>query len=138
MQGQYEHYGSYPRNAVKSRFKLQKEVEAALRAGEKRVFTDIAFVTEEPTEFAGSEGPIMHSFLLSAGLGSRPDDVALCRSLLHLQTAESFPILGHITGPFLALFTPTFKRTRYLIPSVATRAGGVVASGLVGQKRRTD
>ena len=62
MQGQYERYGSYPRNAVKSRFKLQKEVEAALRAGEKRVFTDIAFVTEEPAEFAGSEGPTCTPF----------------------------------------------------------------------------
>lgn len=62
MQGQYERYESYPRNAVKSRFKLQKEVEAALRAGEKRVFTDIAFVTEEPTEFAGSEGPTCTPF----------------------------------------------------------------------------
>ena len=57
MQGRYERYGSYPKNAVKSRFKLQREIEAALRAGEKRVFTDIAFVTEEPTEDAGSEGP---------------------------------------------------------------------------------
>ena len=62
MQGQYERYGSYPRNAVKSRFKLQKEVEAALRAGEKRVFTDIAFVTEEPAAFAGSEGPVCTPF----------------------------------------------------------------------------
>ena len=62
MQGQYERYESYPRNAVKSRFKLQKEVEAALRAGEKRVFTDIAFVTEEPTEFAGSGGPTCTPF----------------------------------------------------------------------------
>ena len=62
MQGQYESYRSHPRNVVKARFKLQKEVEAALRAGEKRVFTDIAFVTEEPTESAGSEGPICTPF----------------------------------------------------------------------------
>ena len=62
MQGQYENYRSHPRNAVKSRFKLQKEVAAALRAGEKRVFTDIAFVTEEPAEFAGSEGPTCTPF----------------------------------------------------------------------------
>ena len=62
MQGQYERYRSYPRNVIKGRFKLQKEVEAALRAGEKRVFTDIAFVTEEPTEFAGSEGPTCTPF----------------------------------------------------------------------------
>ena len=62
MQGQYERYRSYPRNVVKSRFKLQKEVEAVLRAGEKRVFTDIAFVTEEPAEFAGSEGPVCTPF----------------------------------------------------------------------------
>ena len=41
---------------------LQKEVDGALRAGEKRVFTDIAFVTEEPAEFAGSEGPICTPF----------------------------------------------------------------------------
>ncbi|MCY3792384.1 MAG: hypothetical protein OXH63_26695 [Gemmatimonadetes bacterium] len=41
---------------------MQKEVEAALRAGEKRVFTDIAFVTEEPAEFAGSEGPTCTPF----------------------------------------------------------------------------
>ena len=40
---------------------------------------------------------------MSAGLGFGADDVALCRGLLHLQTAESFPILGHITGPFLPL-----------------------------------
>ncbi len=77
MQGHYESYQSYPRNAVKqghyesqsyprdvvkARFKLQKEVDGALRAGEKRVFTDIAFVTEEPAEFAGSEGPICTPF----------------------------------------------------------------------------
>ena len=62
MQGQYENYRSHPMNVVKARFKLQKEVEAALRAGEKRVFTDIAFVTEEPTESAGSEGPICTPF----------------------------------------------------------------------------
>ena len=59
---QYESYRSYPRDVVKAKFKLQKEVEAALRAGEKRVFTDIAFVTEEPAEFAGSEGPICTPF----------------------------------------------------------------------------
>ncbi len=58
-QGRYE---SYPRDVVKARFKLQQEVDGALRAGEKRVFTDIAFVTEEPTEFAGSEGPICTPF----------------------------------------------------------------------------
>ena len=62
MQGQYERYRSYPRDFVKARFKLQQEVESALRAGEKRVFTDIAFVTEEPAEFAGSEGPICTPF----------------------------------------------------------------------------
>ncbi len=62
MQGQYENYRSHPMNVVKARFKLQKEVESALRAGEKRVFTDIAFVTEEPTEFAGSQGPICTPF----------------------------------------------------------------------------
>ena len=62
MQGQYERYHSYPRDTVKARFKLQKEVEAALQAGEKRVLTYIAFVTEEPTEFAGSEGPICTPF----------------------------------------------------------------------------
>ena len=59
-QGHYE--STYPREAVKARFKLQQEVDGALRAGEKRVFTDIAFVTEEPTEFAGSEGPICTPF----------------------------------------------------------------------------
>ena len=62
MQGQYENYRSHPMNVVKARFNLQKEVESALRAGEKRVFTDIAFVTEEPTEFAGSEGPTCTPF----------------------------------------------------------------------------
>ena len=62
MQGHYEHYQSHPRNVVKARFNLQKEVEAALRAGEKRVFTDIAFVTEEPAESAGSEGPVCTPF----------------------------------------------------------------------------
>ena len=62
MQSQYESYRSHPRNVVKARFKLQKEVEAALRAGEKRLFTDIAFVTEEPVESAGSEGPICTPF----------------------------------------------------------------------------
>ena len=59
-QGRYE--STYPREAVKARFKLQKEVDGALRAGEKRVFTDIAFVTEEPAEFAGAEGPICTPF----------------------------------------------------------------------------
>ena len=62
MQGRYESYRSYPRGVAKARFKLQREVEGALRAGEKRVFTDIAFVTEEPAEFAGSEGPICTPF----------------------------------------------------------------------------
>ena len=62
MQGRYEHYRSYPRNAVKARFKLQQEVEAALRAGEKRVFTDIAFVAEEPAGFVGSEEPVCTPF----------------------------------------------------------------------------
>ena len=62
MQGLYERYHSYPRDTVKARFKLQKEVESALQASEKRVFTDIAFVTEEPAEFAGSEGPICTPF----------------------------------------------------------------------------
>ena len=62
MQGHYERYQAYPRDVVKARFKLQQEVESALRAGEKRVFTDIAFVTEEPAEFAGSEGPICTPF----------------------------------------------------------------------------
>ena len=59
-QGDYER--SYPRDAVKARFKLQQEIDGALRAGEKRVFTDIAFVTEEPAEFAGSAGPICTPF----------------------------------------------------------------------------
>ncbi|MCY3789160.1 MAG: hypothetical protein OXH63_10275 [Gemmatimonadetes bacterium] len=62
MQGHYESYRSHPRNVVKARFKLQQEIEAALRAGEKRVFTDIAFVTEEPAEFAESEDPICTPF----------------------------------------------------------------------------
>ena len=62
MQGQYENYRAYPRDVAKARFKLQKEVEAALRAGEKRLFTDIAFVTEEPAEFAGSKRPICTPF----------------------------------------------------------------------------
>ena len=62
MQGHYERYQAYPRDIVKARFKLQQEIEAALRAGEKRVFTDIAFVTEDPAEFAGSEGPICTPF----------------------------------------------------------------------------
>ena len=59
-QGHYE--STYPREAVKARFKLQQEVDGVLRAGEKRVFTDIAFVTEEPAEFAGSQGPICTPF----------------------------------------------------------------------------
>ena len=62
MQGTYENYQAHPRNVVKARFKLQKEVESALRAGEKRVFTDIAFVTEEPTEAAGSAEPVCTPF----------------------------------------------------------------------------
>ena len=62
MQGHYERYQAYPRDIVKARFQLQKEVEGALRAGEKRVFTDIAFVTEEPAEFAGSAGPVCTPF----------------------------------------------------------------------------
>jgi hypothetical protein len=62
MQGHYESYQSYSRGVAKARFKLQKEVESALRAGEKRLFTDIAFVAEEPAEFAGSEGPICTPF----------------------------------------------------------------------------
>ena len=62
MQGRYESYRSYSRGFAKAKFKLQKEVESALRAGEKRVFTDIVFATEEPAEFAGSEGPICTPF----------------------------------------------------------------------------
>ena len=62
MQGAYESYRSHPRDVVKARFKLQKEVEGALRAGEKRVFTDIAFVTEAPPASAGSAEPVCTSF----------------------------------------------------------------------------
>ena len=62
MQGQYESYQSYSRGVAKARFKLQQEVESALRVGGKRLFTDIAFVTEEPAEFAGSQGPICTPF----------------------------------------------------------------------------
>ena len=62
MQGRYEHYRSHRQSVVKSKFKLQREVEAALRAGEKRVFTDIAFVAEEPAEFAGAAGPVCTPF----------------------------------------------------------------------------
>ena len=62
MQGHYESYRSHPRDVVKARFKLQQEIEAALRAGEKRVFTDIAFVTEEPAESAGSAEPVCTPF----------------------------------------------------------------------------
>ena len=62
MQGAYESYRSHPRDVVKARFKLQKEVEGALRAGEKRVFTDIAFVTEAPTASAGSAEPVCTPF----------------------------------------------------------------------------
>ena len=62
MQGTYESYRSHPRDVVKARFKLQQEIEAALRAGEKRVFTDIAFVTEEPAESAGSAEPVCTPF----------------------------------------------------------------------------
>ena len=76
MQGHYERYRTHPREAVKqghyestypraivkARFKLQQEVDEALQAGEKRLFTDIAFVTEEPTEVAGSQGPICTPF----------------------------------------------------------------------------
>lgn len=62
MQGHYERYQAYPRDVVKARFKLQKEVESALRAGEKRVFTDIAFVTEAPAASAGSAEPVCTPF----------------------------------------------------------------------------
>ena len=62
MQGRYESYRSYPRDVVKGKFKLQQEIETALQAGEKRVFTDIAFVTEEPAESAGAEDPICTPF----------------------------------------------------------------------------
>ena len=62
MQGRYERYRSHPRNVVKARFKLQQEIEAALRAGEKRIFTDVAFVTQEPTESAGSAEPVCTPF----------------------------------------------------------------------------
>ena len=62
MQGAYESYRSHPRDVVKARFKLQKEIEAALRTGEKRVFTDIAFVTEEPAASAGSAEPVCTPF----------------------------------------------------------------------------
>ena len=62
MQDRYEHYRSYPHNVVKAKFKLQQEVEAALQAGEKRVFTDIAFVTEESAGFVGAEEPVCTPF----------------------------------------------------------------------------
>ncbi len=62
MQGRYEHYRAYPPDVVKARFKLQKEVASALRAGERRVFTDIAFVTAEPAASAGAQGPICTPF----------------------------------------------------------------------------
>ena len=59
-QGHYER--TYPRDVVKARFKLQQEVESALRAGEKRLFTDIAFVTEESAALTGPKGPICTPF----------------------------------------------------------------------------
>ena len=62
MQDHYEHYQAYPRDVVKARFKLQKEVEGALQAGEKRVFTDIVFVTEAPATSAGSAEPVCTPF----------------------------------------------------------------------------
>ena len=37
-------------------------MEAALHAGEKRVFTDIAFVTEESAGFVGAEEPVCTPF----------------------------------------------------------------------------
>ena len=42
--------------------KLQQEVDRALRAGEKRLFTDIAFVTEESAALTGPKGPICTPF----------------------------------------------------------------------------
>ena len=62
MQGHYERYQAYPRDVVKARFKLQKEVEGVLQAGEKRIFTDIAFVTEAPAASAGSAEPVCTPF----------------------------------------------------------------------------
>lgn len=47
MQGRYTSYRSRPQD-ITAKFKLQKEIEQALRAGEKRLFTDISFVIEEP------------------------------------------------------------------------------------------
>ncbi len=62
MQGRYERYRSHPKDVVKAKFKLQKEVEAALRAGETRLFTDIAFVAEEPVERTASANSIYTPF----------------------------------------------------------------------------
>ena len=98
MQGHYESYQSYPRDVVKGKFKLQKEVDAALRAGEKRVFTDIAFVTEAPAESAGSAEPVCTPFFCRLVWDSERANVALCRGRLHLQTTTSFSLLGHIIG----------------------------------------
>lgn len=62
MQDRYESYRAHPRDTPKAKFKLQKEVEEVLRTDEKRVFTYIAFVAEEPAEFAESEEPIYTPF----------------------------------------------------------------------------
>ena len=61
MKGTYESYLDYARThgMVVARAvygnepKLREDIEAALQAGEQRVFTDIMFITEEPEESAG-------------------------------------------------------------------------------------
>ena len=59
MQGAYDSYALYlrthgmvPRGTLTFHLKLQDEVEKALQAGERLVFTDIMFIVEEPAGFS--------------------------------------------------------------------------------------
>ena len=82
MQGHYEHYQAYPRDVVKARFKLQKEVEGSAASGrEARLHRHrVCHRSTGRVRWIGRAS--LHPLLLPTGLGFRAGDVALCRGRL--------------------------------------------------------
>ena len=78
-QGRYE---SYPRDVVKARFKLQKEVERGAAGWREAGLYRHRVRRRRACGVRRICRPDLHALLLSAGLGSRADDVALCRGRL--------------------------------------------------------
>jgi len=115
MQGRYEHYRAYPPDVVKARFKLQKEVASALRAGERPKIEPINdrfriangyIETTRDDVFAERPAAIMELFVLMANrrdiAGVRAATIRLIREHLHLID-DGFRHDAQVTGYFLAL-----------------------------------